>query len=100
MGKWKLGWKEEPKVRYTVEAETREQCDYEGERHQNDQFLALSDQDHDGSRANTGNTEEDQVLGAVLMNLVLDILKFCASQEPIYMSTSMNTFLATSNKNP
>lgn len=42
MGKWKLGV-EEPKVRYTVEAETREQCDYEGERHQNDQFLALSD---------------------------------------------------------
>lgn len=38
--------------------------------------------------------------GAVLMNLVLDILKFCASQEPIYMNTSMNTFLATSNKNP
>ena len=34
------------------------------------------------------------------MNSVLDILKFCASQEPIYMSISMNTFLATGNKDP
>lgn len=51
-------------------------------------------------RANTGDTERGSGLGEALMNLVLDILKFSASQEPIYMSTSMNTFLATNNKNP
>ena len=34
------------------------------------------------------------------MNLVLDILKFCASQEPIYMSTSMNTFFGHKQQKP
>ena len=56
MGKWKLGVERGTKVRYTVEAETREQCDYEGERHQNDQFLALI-RIMMSPRANTGNTE-------------------------------------------